>query len=89
MFTLEQIKSAHSKVRSGADFPAYIQEIKKSGVTNYDSFVSDGHIDYYGADDFKISSPGKYEEMKIADDSDIEQFKADIKAHQEKILKII
>ncbi|MBK9331884.1 MAG: DUF1398 domain-containing protein [Ignavibacteria bacterium] len=83
MFTLEQIKSAHGKVRSGADFPAYIQEIKKLGVTNYESFVSDGHIDYYGEDDFKTTSPAKYDEMEIADDPDIEQFKSDIKAHQE------
>ncbi len=30
MFTVEQIKTAHSKVKSGADFPAYIQDIKKN-----------------------------------------------------------
>ncbi len=28
MFTVEQIKAAHSKVKSGADFPSYIKEIK-------------------------------------------------------------
>jgi hypothetical protein len=28
MFTLEQIEFAHSKVKSGADFPKFIQEIK-------------------------------------------------------------
>jgi hypothetical protein len=33
MFAVEQIKTAHSKVKSGADFPAYIQDIKKLGVT--------------------------------------------------------
>ena len=32
MFTVEQIKAAHSKVKSGADFPAYIQEIKALGL---------------------------------------------------------
>ena len=35
MFTIEQITEAHSKVKSGADFPAYIQELKKIGVTHY------------------------------------------------------
>lgn len=34
MFTIEQIKTAHSQVKSGADFPAYIQEIKKLGDTS-------------------------------------------------------
>lgn len=28
MFTVEQIKAAHAKVKSGADFPGYITEIK-------------------------------------------------------------
>ena len=31
MFTAEQIKAAHSKVQSGADFPAYIKAIKALG----------------------------------------------------------
>lgn len=30
MFTITQIENAHSKVKSGADFPKYIQDLKKS-----------------------------------------------------------
>lgn len=37
MFTAEQIKTAHRKVKSGADFPAYIKEIKVLGVTHYEA----------------------------------------------------
>jgi hypothetical protein len=44
MFTVEQIKTAHGKVKSGADFPAYIQDIKKLGVTSYETFVTDGRL---------------------------------------------
>jgi uncharacterized protein YbcV (DUF1398 family) len=51
MFTVEQIKAAHSKVKSGADFPSYIKEIKSLGVTHYEAYVTDGHIDYHGAND--------------------------------------
>ncbi|RZL35112.1 MAG: DUF1398 domain-containing protein [Pedobacter sp.] len=83
MFTVEQIKEAHSKLKSGADFPAYIQEIKKLGVTSYETFVTDGHTDYYGEDDYKTSSFAKYEALTIAQKSNIEQFKEDIKAHQQ------
>lgn len=60
MFTLEQTKTAHSKVKSGADFPAYINDIKQLGVTGYETFVSDGHTDYYGTNDFKISTVARY-----------------------------
>ena len=82
MFTVEQIKAAHSKVKSGADFPAYIQDLIKLGVTQYETFVADGHTDYYGANDYKTTSPAKYEVLTVAGKSNNEQFKADLKAHQ-------
>ena len=83
MFTVEQIKAAHNNVKSGADFPAYIQDIKKLGVTYYETFVTDGHTDYYGANDYKTSAPAKYEPLTIALKCNNEQFKADLKEHQQ------
>jgi uncharacterized protein YbcV (DUF1398 family) len=83
MFTIEQIKTAHSKVKSGADFPSYIQDLKQLGVTSYDSYVSDGHTNYFGENDFKITSQAKYETIAIANETDENQFKADLKAHQQ------
>jgi len=43
MFTTEQIKAAHGKIKSGADFPSYIKEIKGLGVTHYEAYITDGH----------------------------------------------
>lgn len=83
MFTVEQINAAHSKVKSGADFPAYIQEIKKLGVTHYETFVTDGHTNYFGADNHKTSSPARSETLTIADIVNKEQFKTDLEAHQQ------
>lgn len=83
MFTVEQIKAAHSKVKSGADFPAYIQEIKALGVTHYEAYVTDGHIDYHGANDYTATVPAKYEPLVIAGISNSEQFKAELAAHQQ------
>ncbi|MHA7609831.1 DUF1398 domain-containing protein [Elizabethkingia meningoseptica] len=82
MFTLQEIKAAHSKVKSGADFPAYIQDLKKLGIIYYDTFVADGHADYYGTDDYKISSPAVYDSLPVTERLNKEQFKADLKAHQ-------
>jgi uncharacterized protein YbcV (DUF1398 family) len=83
MFTAEQIKAAHSKVRSGADFPNYIKEIKTLGVTHYEAYVSDGHIDYHGANDYTAKVPAKYEPLLIADTAKAEAFKAALVAHQQ------
>jgi len=83
MFTVEQIMAAHNKVKSGADFPAYIQEIKALGVTNYEAYVTDGHIDYHGANHYTAKVPAKYEPLIIATAPSIDEFKAELKAHQQ------
>ncbi|MEQ8809308.1 MAG: DUF1398 family protein [Imperialibacter sp.] len=82
MFTVEQIKAAHSKVKSGADFPSYIQEIKALGVTHYEAYVTDGHIDYHG-DSHTANIPAKYDATAIADTANIEAFKTELVAHQQ------
>ena len=82
MFTIEQIKEAHSKVKSGADFPKYIQELIALGVKNYNCFVSDGHIEYFGENGFEINSAAKYDEIPVAENANIEQFKNNLKIHQ-------
>lgn len=83
MFTTEQIKKAHSKVKSGADFPSYIKEIKAMGVAYYETYVSDGHTDYYGINDYKITSEARYDGLPISETVHREQFKLDLKSHQQ------
>ena len=83
MLTVEQIKAAHSKVKCGADFPNYIQNIKKPGVTFYETDVTDGHTDYYGANNYKTTAPARYNALTLAQIPNTAQFKADLKSHQQ------
>lgn len=83
MFTLDQIKTAHSHVKSGADFPAYIRAIKTLGVTNYDTYVTDGRTDYMGTDNYTVNSPGRFGPLTISTTTDTATFKAGLKAHQQ------
>lgn len=82
-FTLQQIKDRHAQVRSGADFPAYIHDLKQMGVTSYTTYVSDGHTDYQGAGGYMIASPAKYDSKTIAPQSKKEQFQKILKEHQQ------
>ena len=82
MFTVSQIKEAHSKVKSGADFPKYIQEIKDFGVIGFTTWVKDSHTDYLGENNFKTSSERVYEDLVIADILNLEKFTQKLKAHQ-------
>ena len=74
MFTVEQIDKAHEKVKSGADFPKYIQEIKQMGVTAYETWVNDSHTEYFGNNDYQAKSRPQYENLTIADSSNSEKF---------------
>ena len=83
MFTINQIKEAHSKVKSGADFPNYIYDIKNLGVEKYETYVADGHSVYYNKINLKISSEPKYDVLKIENTSNETQFSNDLKTHQQ------
>jgi uncharacterized protein YbcV (DUF1398 family) len=83
MFQLAQIKHAHAKVKSGADFPAYVQDLIQLGVVSYDTFVTDGHTLFTGADNYTIESEPKYSPLDIAQISDAEKFKQYLQMHQQ------
>lgn len=83
MFTVEQLKAAHSKVASGADFPQYIRDIKALGVTHYEAYVADGHIDYHGANNYTAKVPAKYAALVVANAAYFDAFKAELVAHQQ------
>lgn len=83
MFTVEQIKTTHSNVKSGADFPAYIKEIKSLGVTHYEAYLTDGHIDYHGYNGYTAKVPAKYDPLVIAGTAKPTEFKAELVAHQQ------
>lgn len=82
MFTVEQIENAHKKTKTGSDFPSYIREIKEFGVIAFETWVKDSHTEYFGNNGFKIVSQPKYQDVSIADNPNIEQFKHYLKIHQ-------
>jgi uncharacterized protein YbcV (DUF1398 family) len=82
MFTLQQIQEAHAKTRTGADFPQYVQDLKALGVNSYEHYVSDGRIQYFGADGFNISGNAKWTEKQIAAPASPAKLEHDLKIHQ-------
>jgi len=83
MFTIDQLTSAHSKVKSGADYPNYVQEIIRMGVSGYETYVEDGNTIYFSSQNDRIESGPKYKRIAVNDKSDKSKFQADLKAHQE------
>ena len=83
MFTIEQVQAIHSQVKTGADFPMYIQNMKTLGVTYYDVFVKDGSTVYYGAGGYSVSTPATYDVKHVASTGSAEQLKNAISIHQQ------
>lgn len=83
MFTLEQIKEAHDKVQTAADFSNYIKEVIQMGVQGYDTFINDGRVSYYGVDNFSVSTTEKYPTLKIAPNVNKERFIEFLVLHQD------
>ena len=83
MFTIEQIKQAHDKVKTGADFPKYIQDLITLGVKGYDTFVNDGRVVYFDADEFSVNAGEKYPIIQIAPNANKERFIEFLVIHQD------
>ena len=83
MFTLNQISEAHAKVKSGADFPTYIQEVKALGLVSYDHYVSDGHTLFRGAAGFSLVADAKYPAMEVAATGAVERLQDALHLHQQ------
>lgn len=82
MFTVEQIEHAHSKVKSGADFPDYIKEIKEFGVRSFETWVKDSHTEYFGENGYTTKSQPKYDELIVENKVSKELFVSQLKSHQ-------
>ena len=67
MFTIQQIKAAHAKVKTGADFPAYVHEIKQLGLSRYEYLVKNGTTIYYGANGFHTQGEANYADKQISE----------------------
>jgi len=83
MFTVAAIEQAHDKVKSGADFPKYIQEIKAMGVLSFETWMKDSHTDYRGANGFHTSSAPQYEALTISEATNKDRFTNQLKTHQQ------
>ena len=83
MFTLTQIKTAHSKVKSGADFPSYINELSTLGVTQYVHMVANGCIEYGSVTRYSILSDAKWDAIDIAKIASKELLQHALTIHQQ------
>lgn len=82
MFTIEEIQKAEQKIKTGADFPRFIEEIKAMGVERNDVYVINGMAIYFGKDDHTAETAPAYEPLMIEPQSSAEDLKEALRVHQ-------
>lgn len=82
-FSYKQVHDAFVKVKSGADFPYFVKDLKAIGVQYYDNFVVDGHTRYFGTDTFVLEGENRYPEMEVNNTSSVEKLQEALKVHQQ------
>ncbi len=74
MFTLEQITEIHDRVGNSDTLGAYLRALRDIGVETYDSYITDGHSEYFGRDGQTLAGPAFHETFAIAETCDRERF---------------
>ncbi len=82
-FTLQQLKDAHARVKTGADFPRYVQEIKALGLVTYDYLVQNGVTVYHGTDGHTVSADAIYPDLSINPNPSPQALQHAISIHQQ------
>lgn len=82
-FTIEDITASHQKVKTGADFPQYIQALKGLGVFHYTTYVSDGDTRYFDRNGQSLHTGSKYDTLIISEKVNTDHFKIRLKLHQQ------
>ena len=82
MFSLERFKELKANVKHRDDFPVFVQALKKTGISYFETFLEDGHADYYTNDGIKVSTAREYAGISLAEKSDNELLEKSIQLFQ-------
>ncbi len=83
MFTIEQINDIHDRLGNAQTLADYVHALNALGVEKYDSYLTDGHSEYFGKSDHKVISPPAHDKLSIAEPSCKENFLKHLKLHEQ------
>jgi uncharacterized protein YbcV (DUF1398 family) len=82
MFTIEQINDLHARLGSARTLAEYVRALKALGVERYDSYLADGHSEYFGQGGYKTVSPPEREVLPVAAIGQCETFLQHLGRHE-------
>ncbi len=82
MFTIEQIDDLHARLGSAKTLAEYVRALKAIGIERYDSYLADGHSEYFGREGHRVASPPVHELLPIAETGQRENFLEHLRRHE-------
>jgi len=82
MFTIEQINDIHDRLGSARTFREYVLALKGVGVERYDSYLADGHSEYFWQSGYRVVSPPVHELLLVAETGQRETFLEHLRRHE-------
>jgi uncharacterized protein YbcV (DUF1398 family) len=82
MFTIDQINGLHARLGSAKTLPEYVLALKALGVERYDSYLADGHSEYFGQGGHSVVSPPVHEVLPVAETGQRETLRRHLRRHE-------
>jgi uncharacterized protein YbcV (DUF1398 family) len=82
MFTIEQIDDIHARLGSAKTFPEHVRALKAIGVERSDSYLADGHSEYFAQGGQRVVSPPVHPMLAIVETSQRETFLQHLGRHE-------
>jgi uncharacterized protein YbcV (DUF1398 family) len=83
MFTIEQIDDIHDRLGNADTLVQYLQSLEAIGVERSDSFIADGHSEYFGKGGHRVVTGPAHERLTIAGACDRERFLEHLSLHNQ------
>ncbi len=81
MFTIADVEAVHHRLGTAATLPEYLRELNAMGVTRSDSFLSDGHSEYFGEGGHKVVGPATHEALVVAETASADRVREHLERH--------
>jgi uncharacterized protein YbcV (DUF1398 family) len=83
MFTVEQVEELHVRFGKAETLSDYVRALAALGVERYDSFVFDGHAEYFGSNAQRVISDAVHDKLTVAESTDRDAFLDKLRRHEQ------
>jgi uncharacterized protein YbcV (DUF1398 family) len=79
-----QIDDLHARLGSAESLADYMRGLAEIGVVRFESFLVDGHSEFFDADGRSVVSPAHHQDLSVADVSDPAALLEHLRRHTDK-----